>query len=65
MFPLLNGRVPPFEESLDWLQFDYTTDRKGYYVAPTLTFLVHYVLVEGDTPFLNHFQHLRKRYPRD
>ena len=24
--PLLDGRAPPFEEALNWIQFDYTTE---------------------------------------
>ena len=32
--PLLTGQDPPFEEALNWLQFAYTADRAGDYVAP-------------------------------
>ena len=40
LFPLLAGREPPFEAALDWLQFAYTADRAGAYVAPASTVLV-------------------------
>ena len=44
---LLDGRTPPFEETLDWLQFYYTTDRTGSYVAPVSTFLTWSAVSEG------------------
>ena len=28
IFPLLNVQAPPFEEVIEWLQFDYTADHK-------------------------------------
>ena len=37
LFPLLTGRGPPFEAALEWLQFAYTADRAGSYVAPAST----------------------------
>ena len=37
LFPILVGQAPPFEETLDWLQFVYTADRTGAYLAPAST----------------------------
>ena len=51
ILPILVGRTPPFEETLDWLQFVYTTDRTGAYVAPAPTVLVLSVVSEGDPLF--------------
>ena len=65
LFYLLTGRLPPFEEVLDWLQFYYTVDRTGAYVAPASTVLVQSTVVEGNTLFPAYFKHLRKCYPGD
>ena len=40
LFLLLNGWAPPSEEALNWLQFSYTTDWTGDYVAPASTIRV-------------------------
>ena len=40
LFPLLNGQEPPFEAALGFLQFTYTADRAGAYMAPASTVLV-------------------------
>ena len=29
LFPILVVWAPPFKETIDWLQFSYTTDRTG------------------------------------
>ena len=39
LFTLLIGREPLFEEALVWLQFLYTADQAGVYVAPATTVL--------------------------
>ena len=62
MFPLLTGRELPFKETLDWLQFAYTTDRSGAYVAPASTVLVQYTVAEGGELFPALLAHLRRRY---
>ena len=51
LFPLLNGRAPPCEAALDFLQFDFTADRAGTYVAPASTVLVPLAVAEGDNLF--------------
>ena len=48
LFPLLNGREPPFEAALDLLQLAYTADRAGAYVAPASTVLVPSAEGEGE-----------------
>ena len=61
--PLLNGREPPFEEVLEWLQFAYTADRAGAYVAPASTLPAQSVVAEGDELFPALLAHLRRIYP--
>ena len=63
LFPLLTGREPPFESALDWLQFAYTADRAGAYVAPASTVLVLSAVAEGGELFCVLLAHLRRRYP--
>ena len=62
MFPLLTGRELPFKETLDWLQFAYTTDRSGAYVAPASTVLSQSPIAEEGELFLTILQHLRRLY---
>ena len=62
LLPLLTGREPPLEESLDWLQFTYTKDRAGAYVAPASTVLVQSAVAEGDELFPALLVHLRRIY---
>ena len=64
LFPLLTGREPPFEEALDWLQFTYTVDQAGAYVAPVSTVLAQSKVAEGDELFTALLAHLRRRYPK-
>ena len=45
--PLMNGPEPPFEAALDFLQFAFTADRAGTYVAPASTVLVPLAVAEG------------------
>ena len=61
--PLPTGREPPFEAALDWLQFAYTADRAGAYVAPASTVLVQYAVSEGDDLLAALLAHLRRQYP--
>ena len=63
LFPLLTGREPPFEEALNWLQFAYTTDRVGAYVAPASTLLAQSMVAEGGEIFPALLAHLRRLYP--
>ena len=51
LLPLLTGQEPPFEAALDWLQFTYTADKAGAYVAPASTVLVRSTVAEGDDLF--------------
>ena len=60
---MLTGPEPPFEEALDYLQFVYTADRVGAYVAPASTVLAQSVIAEGDKIFPGILSHLRRMYP--
>ena len=60
---MLTGQEPPFEASLNWLQFAYTANRAGAYVAPASTVLVQSAVAEGDKLFLALLAYLRRRYP--
>ena len=51
MFSLLTGRVPPFEEALNWLKFTYTVDQMESYMALASTVLVQFVVLEVDPLF--------------
>ena len=62
LFPLMTGREPPFEEAFGWLQFTYTVDRAGDYVAPASTVLAQSAEAEGDELFLEFLSHLRRLY---
>ena len=44
LFPILVSWAPPFEETLDWLQFVYTVYRTGSYVVPASTVLFPYAV---------------------
>ena len=63
LFPILTGRDPPFEAALNWLQFTYTADRAGAYVAPVSTVLVQSAVAEGGNLFPELLSHLRRQYP--
>ena len=62
LFPLLTGQELPFKEALAWLQFAYTTDQTGAYVAPESMVLSQSVVAEGGELFLALLAHLRRRY---
>ena len=62
--PLLSGRAPPYEEALEWLQFAYTGDRSGTYVAPYLNGVTFYTPEEGEPLFALALQQLCTLYPR-
>ena len=62
LFPILVGWVPPFEETIDWIQFAYTADRTGAYVAPASTVLVPSAVSEGDPLFPAICRHLMRRF---
>ena len=40
LFLIFTGRAPPFKDTLDCIQFAYTVDRTGDYVAPVSNVLV-------------------------
>ena len=60
--PLLDGRAPPFEEALNWIQFDYTADRAGSYMALASTVLAHSVVLEGYQLFFLTWRHPKTSY---
>ena len=45
------------------MQFTYTADRAGAYVAPASTVLAQSAVAEGDELFPALLAHLRRRYP--
>ena len=47
LFPILVGWVPPFEETINWIQFAYTSYRTGAYASPASTVLVLSAVLEG------------------
>ena len=51
IFPLLVGRASLLEEMLDWIQFTYTVDRTGAYMAPASTVLFPPAVSKGDPLF--------------
>ena len=63
LFPRLTGPDSPFEEALGWLQFVYTADRAGDYVAPVSKVLTHSTVAEGGELFPEILSHLRRLYP--
>ena len=63
LFPLLYSWAPHFEETLDWIQFAYTADRTGAYVAPASTVLVPSAVSEGDPLFQATWRHLLHQFP--
>ena len=63
LLPILVGRAPPFEETLGWLHFTYTTDRTGDYVVPESTVLVLSAVLEGDPLFPVFWRNLLHRFP--
>ena len=63
LHPLLASQEPPFEETLNWIQFACTPERKGAYEAPTSMVLDHSAVSEGDTLFPAIWRHLLRSYP--
>ena len=53
---MLTSREPPFEEALDWLQFTYTADQVGAYVAPASTLIDQSAIAEGANYFLQYYR---------
>ena len=62
-FPWLTSRETPFEEALNWLQFAYTADRAGAYVAPASTVLNPSAVAEGGNLFQAILSNLSRLYP--
>ena len=62
IFPLLSGRLSALEEAIDWLQFTFTSDWKGDNLSPASTFLVQYLMTEGDLIFALALDHLHMRF---
>ena len=60
---MITGREPPFEAKLEWLQFTYTADWAGAYLAPVFTVLTKSEVAEGDDLFPVFLEHLRRQYP--
>ena len=60
---MLTGQDPLSKEALDWLQFTYTADQAGDYVAPVSTVLDQSAVAEGDELFPTLLEHLRRLYP--
>ena len=52
LLPLLAGQEPSYEEALDLLQFTFTGNMKGQYVAPAHTNYSFSSPVEGGALFL-------------
>ena len=59
---MISGQEPPFKEALDWLQFAYTADRAGDYVAPASTVLAQSAVAEGGDLFPALLSHYRRQY---
>ena len=62
LFPLLAGRAPIFEETLNWIKFAYTAYRTGAYLAPASTVFFPSTVSEGDTLFPKIWRHLLRRF---
>ena len=62
LIPTLTGQETLFKEALNWLQFSFTSDRAGSYVAPASTVLSQSPIAEEGELFLTILQHLRRLY---
>ena len=62
LVPNLVDWASPFKEMLNWLQFVYTVERTGAYVAPVSTVLIPSVESEGDPLFPSFWRHLLRRF---
>ena len=65
LFPLLAIKALHYSDELDWFKFTYTGDRKGAYVAPAYTYLIWYVIAEGEPILAPALHHLQRIYPGD
>ena len=63
LFPLLADLEPHYEEALDWLQFSFTGDPKGQYMAHTNTDFYYTSPVEGEPLILPALKLLQTLYP--
>ena len=54
---------PPYEDAINWLQFAYTGDSKGCYVAPENTDFTFALPVEGEVLLLPALEHPQTLYP--
>ena len=63
IFTILFGRVSPFKEMIDWLQFAYTAYSTEACVALASTVLVPSAVSEGDSLFPAFWKHLLRRFP--
>ena len=61
----MTGRVPLYEDAIDWLQCNYPADLMGAYVEPASTVLFQSAVVEGDKLFPDFHWHLWRLYPGD
>ena len=61
--PLISGREPLYEEALDWLQFAFTGDTKGQYMASAHTKFSFSLPVEGEPLFILALKRLQTLYP--
>ena len=62
LLPILDGPAPPYDMVLDCIQFAYTGDSTGDYVAPASKFLVRSMVSEEDLLFYPTPMHLRRSY---
>ena len=63
LFPILTGQAPSFEVALNWLQFNFTYNRTGAYIGPTLETLIRTIMTEGGAPFTPDLAILRDQFP--
>ena len=63
LFPRISGPEPTYKEALNWLQFSYTGNKKGDYVAPANTYLSFLSPAEGGSLFSPALECLRALYP--
>ena len=63
LFHLLADCVDPFQELFNWLQFPYTKDWAGDFMASASAVLAQSVVSEGDSLFSLAWRHHQKSYP--
>ena len=64
LFPLLADQEPPYEEALNWLQFDFTVKTKFQYTAPAHTEFSFSSPVKVEPSFLPELKRIQTLYPR-